>query len=72
MSRREFSYKAEAGQRTETERVECYPISADAPRGDYEVAIGIDSEPMPRIYFATDAPMKDGYYTVGKITLERK
>ena len=76
MSKRLFSYKAEAGQnaytgvmsfqhfrgeemysdiavtpegqRTETERVECYPISADAEERGREQGVQLKEEPNSR------------------------
>ena len=44
-------------------------ILQDLPCGEYAIEIGIAPPHLPMLCFCTDAPQKDGFYTVGSITI---
>lgn len=45
-------------------------LPADMPKGEYALEIGIESDPYPTLYFATDAPGEKGFYQLGKMIIE--
>lgn len=44
-------------------------LPKDLKPGVYELSFGVQNEQVPMLYFATDAPLKDGFYSVAQIEI---